>query len=104
MLESFDSPHSTRRLLHSARNDINYGFPRKPDFQPQVNVINGTLPVTAMACNCSLIRSTDAASGNIFLLTCISASVDKGCQNTPSRLTVISGTRLPIPSSKPSRE
>ena len=32
------------------------------------------------------------------------ASVESGCQNTPSRLTVISGTRLSIPSSSPSLE
>src|SRR6266545_1804193 len=71
---------------------------------PQVKVISGAAPVRAMTSSCSLTRAYAAASGNIFLLTCISASVESGCQNTPSRFTVSSGARLPMPSSSPSLE
>src|SRR5919197_1767600 len=72
--------------------------------QPHLNSSSGTLPVRAMSSSWCWMRATAGASGNIVLLTCMSASVDSGCQNTPSRFTVTSGTRFAMLNTSPSRE
>src|SRR5215831_49030 len=112
------SPQLSHKLLDSARFGRNEHVRRNHAIilplhttphgsrsdHPHLNSISGTPPVRAISSSWRRIRDTASASGNIFLLICMSASVESGCQNTPSRFAVTSGTRFAMLNTSPSLE